>query len=292
MSKIRIKTLGDEELEQKEKKKAKQKKEAKKLGNAPVEPSPVIASDQVRLGQRGNLEIAEPVPSEIASGSSSLRNDERGISIPRNDKSDKKKKAKKSKARKRSECYQAAKSQVDRTKKYPISEALELLPKVHLAKFDETVELHINTTETLSGTVCFPHGTGKKVRVAIATDDILKEIEQGNINFDILLAEPSMMPKLARVARILGPKGLMPNPKNGTISVSPEKTALQFADGLITFKTEAKASILHLTIGKLSFGDKKLAENIKTAFDAVKKERIKQAVLKSTMSPGIKLEVN
>src|SRR3989338_4003927 len=282
MSKIRIKTLGDEELEQKEKKKAKQKKEAKKLGNAPVEPSPVIASDQVRLGQRGNLEIAEPVPSEIASGSSSLRND----------KSDKKKKAKKSKARKRSECYQAAKSQVDRTKKYPISEALELLPKVHLAKFDETVELHINTTETLSGTVCFPHGTGKKVRVAIATDDILKEIEQGNINFDILLAEPSMMPKLARVARILGPKGLMPNPKNGTISVSPEKTALQFADGLITFKTEAKASILHLTIGKLSFGDKKLAENIKTAFDAVKKERIKQAVLKSTMSPGIKLEVN
>src|SRR3989338_3806554 len=152
MSKIRIKTLGDEELEQKEKKKAKQKKEAKKLGNAPVEPSPVIASDQVRLGQRGNLEIAEPVPSEIASGSSSLRND----------KSDKKKKAKRSKARKRSECYQAAKSQVDRTKKYPISEALELLPKVHLAKFEKTVELNINPTEPLSGTVCFPPGTEKK----------------------------------------------------------------------------------------------------------------------------------
>ena len=120
---------------------------------------------------------------------------------------------------------------------------------------------------------------------------MLADVEKGKIEFDILLAEPSMMPKLAKVAKVLGPRGLMPNPKNGTISEKPESLAKKYEGGLVSFKTESKAPILHLTVGKISFGPKKLSENITTLLDAVKKENIKDATLKSTMSPGIKLSL-
>jgi len=99
------------------------------------------------------------------------------------------------------------------------------------------------------------------------------------------------MPKLAKVARILGPKGLMPNPKNSTLVKNPEKAAENFKKGQVNFKTEAKFPILHLTVGKISFGPKKLSENIDALIEAVKKEKIKTATLKSTMSPGIKLNI-
>jgi len=99
------------------------------------------------------------------------------------------------------------------------------------------------------------------------------------------------MPKLARVARVLGPRGLMPNPKNGTVTTKPEEIAKKYAGGQINFKTEAKFPLLHLAIGKVSFGDKKLRENIKVAIESVKMKNIKAATLKSTMSPGLRLEL-
>ncbi len=146
-------------------------------------------------------------------------------------------------------------------------------------KFDETVELHINTIETgVSGSLTLPHGTGKATRVTIAdvtqdekaVDDLIKNIEAGKIDFDVLVATPPTMPKLAKVARVLGPRGLMPNPKNGTVTAKPDDIANKFAGGQFNYKTEAKFPILHLAVGKLSFGDKKLEENITTAVKAIK----------------------
>jgi len=182
--------------------------------------------------------------------------------------------------------------EIDKNKVYSLPEALELLRKVKMTKFDETVELHINTTEAgINGQVKLPHGSGKEVRIAIASDELLSKIEAGKIDFDILIAEPAMMPKLARVAKVLGPKGLMPNPKNGTISENPEEAMKKFQGGQISFKTESKIPVMHLTVGKMSFGSDMLSENIKTIITAVKKDRITQVILKSTMSPAIKLAV-
>jgi large subunit ribosomal protein L1 len=195
------------------------------------------------------------------------------------------------KSNKRSANYTAKVMEIDKNKIYPLSEALELLRKVKSAKFDETVELHINTTEAgISGQVKLPHGTGKELRIAVADDAVLAEVEKGKINFDILIATPSSMPKLAKVARVLGPRGLMPNPKNGTISENPEEAMKKFQGGQISFKTENKLPLIHLSVGKTSFENKQLEENIKTLFTAIKRDRIKKVTLKSTMSPGIRIQ--
>ncbi|MEK9178586.1 MAG: 50S ribosomal protein L1, partial [Patescibacteria group bacterium] len=155
--------------------------------------------------------------------------------------------------------------------------------------FDETVELHINTIDgSVSGRMMLPHGTGKKARVAIASDELIEQLEKGTIDFDVLIAHPSMMPKLAKVAKFLGPRGLMPNPKSGTITDKPEEAMKKFEEGQINFKTE-KSPIVHLSVGKLSFGPDKLSENIEAAIEAINKAKIRNAILKSTMSPGIKL---
>ncbi|MCL5434912.1 MAG: hypothetical protein M1405_00800 [Patescibacteria group bacterium] len=188
--------------------------------------------------------------------------------------------------------YSSLLLKVDRNKTYPLSEALELLLQLQRNKFDETVELHINTlTGEISGNVTLPHGTGKKTKVAVATDALIAEIDKGVINFDVLVAEPQMMAKLAKVAKVLGPRGLMPNPKNGTITDKPEELIKKYEGGQINFKTEGKAPILHLTVGKMSFGVKKLAENIESMLKAVKKTNVVNVTLKSTMSPGIKLKI-
>ncbi|OGH02254.1 MAG: hypothetical protein A2798_03770 [Candidatus Levybacteria bacterium RIFCSPHIGHO2_01_FULL_37_17] len=173
---------------------------------------------------------------------------------------------------------------------YSLSEGLEILGKVQRGKFDETVELHINTTVSgISGNVTLPNGTGKKTRVAIADDKLIAEVEKGVVNFDILVATADMMPKLAKVAKVLGPRGLMPNPKNGTITEKPEDVVKKYEAGQINFKTEAKNPIMHLTVGKMSFGTDKLSENIEAMISAVKKDNIVSIILKSTMSPGIKI---
>jgi large subunit ribosomal protein L1 len=127
--------------------------------------------------------------------------------------------------------------------------------------------------------------------VAIADDKLIAEVEKGIINFDVLVAEPAMMAKLAKVAKVLGPRGLMPNPKNGTITPKPEEVAKKYAGGQINFKTEAKAPIIHLTVGKVSFGPAKLTDNIEALIAAIKKPNIVNVTLKSTMSPGLKLKI-
>jgi len=273
MGKIRVKTIGDEEQEQKDKLKAEKRAEAKKQAQ-----------------KAAGVDVEEKEKTAETEVATSESKPEKGKGYI---------KQAASKKQKRSQKYLEVVAQVDKMKKYSLNDALTLLEKLKIAKFDETVELHINTLEKgISGNVTLPHGTGKEVRVEIANattdpkhvDDLVKAIESGKIEFDVLIATPDAMPKLARVARVLGPRGLMPNPKNGTVSPKPDEVAKKFAGGQINFKTEAKFPLLHMSVGKVSFGDKKLAENIKAAVAAIKSKNIKNVTLKSTMSPGIKLD--
>ena len=127
------------------------------------------------------------------------------------------------------------------------------------------------------------------MKVAIADDALLSKIEAGTIDFDILVAHPSMMSKLAKLAKILGPKGLMPNPKNGTVSPDPQKRAKELAHGQVNFKAEPGNPIVHLPVGKVSFEDKKLIENIEAILSAIGRGKILRATLASTMGPGVKV---
>lgn len=274
MGKVRIKTLGVEGIEEKQKqdaKKRKVEKQAKKLAKG------------AHGGER--LVLMAPSEEELAH-----------LETPKETKETKAPEGEKTKARPkrlRGKQYREKLALVDRKRLYPLPDALELLRKVGFTKFDGTVELHINTIDKgINASLVLPHGTGKKTTVAIADDKLIEEVDKGKISFDVLLATPAMMPKLARVAKILGPRGLMPNPKNGTISNNPERLALSFAKGQINFKTESQAPIIHLTVGKLSMEDKKLADNIQAVLSAIGSEKIKNVTLKSTMSPGIRINFN
>jgi large subunit ribosomal protein L1 len=285
MGKIRVKTFGDEELEQKEAQEAKARKEAKiaaaKSMAKTVEPEPEPEPEaEVAVEETTETEVVD-LP---ASASEALQAGE----VPKEVKPKKEKEEKAFHSKK----YQALADQYDKTKIYSLKEALELLEKLQRKSFDETVELHLNTVSTgVSGQITLPHGTGKTTRVAIATDALIADVEKGAINFDVLVAQPQMMAKLARVAKVLGPRGLMPNPKNGTITPKPEEVAKKYAGGQINFKTEAKAPIMHLTVGKISFGPEKLTDNIEALIAAIKKTNIVNVTLKSTMSPGLKIKI-
>ena len=279
MGKIKIRTLGDESLESKQKEQSKQKNKEKKLvkGGKGGERIVSVGPSEEELARL-------QMPSAQADGGQAKIEESKSKKV--------KKTSKKAKKAPHSKSYQKVMEMLDRSKKYNLSEALGMLEKLKRSKFDETVELHINTIEAgVSGNITLPHGTGKQIRVAIANDDLLVKVAAGKIDFDILLAKPEMMPKLARVAKILGPKGLMPNPKNATLVKDPEKAAENFKKGQINFRTELKAPIIHLTVGKMSFGAKKLSENINTLIEAIKKEKIRNVTLKSTMSPGIKINL-
>jgi large subunit ribosomal protein L1 len=285
MGKIRVKAFGDEELEQKQKEEEQARKEAKKA----------VKVAGMKGGER--VTAVGPTEEELEKMEAAEKVEEAAKEEAKEEKKEPKKEKKDKfkaddKKQPRSGKYSDLRKLIDQKKNYPLSQALELLTKVQRGKFDETVELHVNTVSLgLSGQVVLPHGSGKKTRVAIVTDALIAEVEKGKIEFDVLVAEPSMMPKLAKVARILGPKGLMPNPKNGTISPKPEEVAKKFEGGQISFRTEGKAPLMHLIVGKMSFGDKKLEENIKTVLAAVKKTNIQKVVLKSSMSPAIRLQI-
>lgn len=186
--------------------------------------------------------------------------------------------------------YLQAKKMIDKSKVYPIKEAIELLKKLSLAKFDQTVELHLNVLEKgLFGEVNLPYFKGKARKIAIFTDELGVEIKSGKINFDILLATPSDMPKILPLAKILGPKGLMPNPKNGTVVPIPEKALEKFGAGAVHFKTEKDFPLIHTVVGKLNQPTEELTANFEVFIKAVKPQNITKAVIKSTMSPSVKI---
>jgi large subunit ribosomal protein L1 len=192
----------------------------------------------------------------------------------------------------RSKSYLSLKSQVSPDKIYPLTDGLALLRKISSTKFDSTVELHLilKSNPTSKLTVALPHSFGKSRTVAIATDAVIANIEKGHIDFDVLVASPSQMSKLVKFAKVLGPKGLMPNPKNGTVSDKPEDTAKKLSqDTSTSLKLDKSGPVIHTSIGKLSFKDDQLEENI-TAVLSTLSGNLRKVVLKSTMSPAIKIQ--
>lgn len=197
---------------------------------------------------------------------------------------------KKAKTKKiRGKKYQAVRAQLDKTKVFSPKEAIALVKKLSYVKFDASIEAHIMVKEIgTSVELQLPHKTGKSVRAVIADDEILANVEKGEINFDVLLATPEMMPKLAKLAKILGPKGLMPNPKNGTLTPKPELKKTELEAGAFTLKTEKKAPLMHLVIAKVSMDDKLIEENLITLIKALKNRVVKIAIAPS-MGPAVKV---
>ena len=184
----------------------------------------------------------------------------------------------------------AGKSKVDRLKLYTPAEAVKLVKDTNIPSFTSTLTLHLNLLERQSRLeVAFPYQAGAAKVIAIADDKVLAEIEKGKFAFDVLLATPAMMPKLAKFARVLGPKGLMPSPKAGTVIADPEAKKKEFLGGKTMLKGESKFPLMHIAVGKLDQPDKELVANIQTVLTAVKPANITKATLASTMSPGIKL---
>ena len=217
----------------------------------------------------------------------------------------------------------AAEATLDRAKLYPLGDAVRLIKDNAKAKFDETIELALNlgvdprhADQMVRGTVNLPHGTGKTVRVAVfargekaeeataagadvvGAEDLAERIQGGTIDFDRCIATPDMMPLVGRLGRILGPRGLMPNPKLGTVTMGVREAVEAAKGGQVQFKVE-KAGIVHAGVGKASFQADQLEANVKAFVDAINRAKpsgakgtyLKRANLSSTMGPGIKLEI-
>jgi len=209
-------------------------------------------------------------------------------------------------------------------KKYSVEEATTLLPELKSAKFDETVEIALNLNvdprhadQMLRGSVVLPNGTGKVVRVAVfakddkadearaagadlvGSDELIDAIKEGNIDFDTVIATPNMMGTLGKVARILGPKGLMPNPKTGTVTMDVTKAVTEAKGGKVNFRTDKKGNI-HAGIGKVSFGAEKIKENLETFMQTINKAKpasakgryILNGALSLTMSPAVTMDAS
>ncbi len=220
--------------------------------------------------------------------------------------------------------YQAAAKNIDKTKLYSLKEAVELAEKSNSTKFDASLEVHVRlgvdprqADQNIRAMVALPHGTGKTVRVAVfapetehaaakkagadlvGDEDLLKQLEKGDINFDALVATPQYMPKLGKYARVLGPKGLMPNPKSGTVSAEVSKAVKEAKAGKVEYRVD-KQAIVHLSVGKVSFGSQKLLENAQSFFASLNSQKptslkgnyIHSITLSTTMGPGVKVDQN
>ncbi|MBI3443256.1 hypothetical protein HY008_01160 [Candidatus Woesebacteria bacterium] len=188
--------------------------------------------------------------------------------------------------------YKFSKAKIDSNKIYPLNQAIILVKETSYSKFDGTVELHLVVKKTgISANVKLPYSAGREKKIEIADEETVKKIEAGKIDFDVLLAKPDMMPKLVPFARILGPRGLMPNPKNGTL-IKSEKEADKFKGGSFSLRTEKDAPLIHTVVGKVSQKDQELIENAKAILAALGDKQIVRGFVKSTMSPSVKISLS
>ncbi|MBR3329149.1 50S ribosomal protein L1 [Candidatus Saccharibacteria bacterium] len=218
--------------------------------------------------------------------------------------------------------YQSAAKLIEKGKSYNLKDALELAIKTSPVKFDASVEIHVRlgvdprqADQNIRTTIVLPNGSGKTVRVAVfapedvckvakaagadiaENEDFLKQLDKGEINFDVLISTPAFMPKLGKYARVLGPKGLMPNPKAGTVTMDVEKAVKESKAGKVEYRVD-KQSIVHIGIGKVSFGTEKLLENANAFFDSLKAQKpasikgsfVKSVFMTTTMGPSIMIE--
>ena len=280
MGKVRTRTIGLEDVEREQKKKQKDKSKEKKVARPPKAQDIQDKKSAEREVKKVSKEALSQDTEKAAD--QTLKSQEKPTA-----------KTKKIKAKVRGRKYQGAKLKIDRGRLYSLSDALQLLREIKYAAFDESVELHLNTEiEGLRGEVALPHPTGKTIKVAVVDEAVLASIESGKIDFDILVSHPSYMPRLAKHAKVLGPRGLMPNPKTGTISDKPEEILKKFSSGTLRWKSEAKAPLIHLIVGKISFEDKKLTDNIDALVKSIGRQNMKEVFLKTTMSPSLKLDIN
>ena len=201
------------------------------------------------------------------------------------------KKKKKKEKKVRGKRYQDFKKLL-KQKSYSLKEALELLKKAPLGKLNGTLEAHLNVvTKGLSGKVSLPHFQAKVKKVVVFDEIVAATIKSGKIDFDILLATPADMPKILPLAKILGPKGLMPNPKNGTLVPDPQKAIVNFSDNALHFETEKDSPIIHTVFGKVNQPIEELEANFTALITAINSKNIKKIVIKSTMSPGIRISL-
>ena len=225
---------------------------------------------------------------------------------------------------KRGKKYVEAAKAIDRGTLYDVADAVALVKKTAVAKFDETIEAHIRTgcdgrhaDQQIRGAVVLPHGTGKKVRILVFAkdakaeeakaagadfvggDELIPKIQNENwFEFDVVVATPDMMGVVGRLGRVLGPKGLMPNPKAGTVTMDVTKAIKEIKAGKIEYRLD-KTNIIHVPVGKASFTEEQLADNFQTLMDAINKAKpstvkgayLKSVTLTSTMGPGVKLNV-
>lgn len=205
----------------------------------------------------------------------------------------------------RSKKYQQAKEAIEKNKKYPLTEAVKLSQEHSYTKFPATVEAHINTkTKNIRGLVTLPFVSGKKLTILafgknaeeagadiIGTEETIAEIEKGKINFDVLVTTPEWMPKLAKAAKVLGPRSLMPNPKSGTITENLSKTIAELQQGKTEYKTESNGQVIHLAVGKVNQPAEEVAANIKVLYNTIGKSKITQIILSPTMGPGVKVDL-
>ncbi len=224
---------------------------------------------------------------------------------------------------KKSKALRAGYEKISREKLYSISEAIKLMKETSTVKFDATAEAHFNlginpkhADQQVRSTVSLPHGTGKKVRVVVfceddkikeakaagaieaGAEDLIEKVAKGWTDFDVAVATPSMMRNLSKIARILGPRGLMPNPKAGTVTMDVAKAVQELSAGKIEFRNDKGGSV-HSIFGKLSFNEQQLEENLKALIQAIKNAKpsgqkgvyIKSANINSTMGPAIKIEI-
>lgn len=274
MGKIRTRILGLEEIEKKQKDEQKKRASEKKKIRAPgLKGGERMVAVEVKEEELEKLEKAKKILTE------------------KKEKKQVEKKVKK--VKQRGKKYQELKKLVDQKKDYSIKEAITLLKKMDSFNLKQSVEIHLNVDKTgLKGEVDLPYSIGKEVRVALVNDQVLKKIEEGRIDFDVLISHPSYMPKLARFAKVLGPKGLMPNPKAGTVSTNPEEVAKKFKTGMIRWKTEPKFPLIHQMVGRLSMKEEELEKNIEAFLRSVKLTHIHKAFIKGTMTPALKLDLN
>ena len=218
--------------------------------------------------------------------------------------------------------YAEAIKKVDREKRYDMDEALDILPQMTFAKFDETVELALrlgvdprHSDQMVRGSVALPNGLGKKVRVLVfakgqkekeaeeagadffGAEELIEKIQKGWLDFDKAIATPDMMGMVSKLGKVLGPRGLMPNPKVGTVTFDIAKTVKEMKAGRVEFRVD-KAGNLHVPVGKISFGKEKLLENVNSLLDVIvrlkppssKGTYVKGIAICTTMSPGIKID--
>lgn len=192
----------------------------------------------------------------------------------------------------RSKNYLAAKKKVDINTYYSIKEAVNLVKETSFSKFPGKVEAHLVVGETGNlGEINFPHLETASKKIVILDESILKEIKDGQINFDLLIATPATMPKLLPLAKILGPKGLMPNPKNGTLTDKPQDAVKKLSTAKTVLRTEKKAPVLHLVIAKVDQPAKEIEANLTELLNTLKAKKIKKITICSTMGPSIKIKV-